>query len=199
MIKDFIKPFTRKSALLRMVVLMGVYLLFALPFSSMEFIPGLTNLRPVTALIPIFGIFFGPAGAWSYACGNLAYDALSGNLVISSIGGFIGNFLAVSVFWVLSSKFSKDDCVVGCLRSLLLFALASILASLVVSASVTFWVAFFLEGVDAWSVGLSIFANDLFFFCMPGIGLCILLSTEFNMEPYLPSDFNKSSQLKASA
>ena len=44
------------------LLLVFIYLVFALPFKAMNIIPGFTDVRPVSALAPIYGIFYGPLG-----------------------------------------------------------------------------------------------------------------------------------------
>jgi energy-coupling factor transport system substrate-specific component len=41
----------------------------------------------------VFGLLFGPAGAWGTAIGNLIGDIFGGTLGPGSIAGFVGNFL----------------------------------------------------------------------------------------------------------
>jgi energy-coupling factor transport system substrate-specific component len=74
------------------VLCAGIYMLFLLPSKSIPIIPGITEIRPATLFPVIFGLLFGPAGAWGSAIGNLGGD-LFGTLSAGSIFGFIGNFL----------------------------------------------------------------------------------------------------------
>lgn len=74
------------------VLCAGIYMLFLLPTKSIVIIPGITEIRPASLLPVIFGLLFGPAGAWGSAIGNLGGD-LFGTLSPGSIFGFIGNFL----------------------------------------------------------------------------------------------------------
>lgn len=74
------------------VLCAGIYMLFLLPFKAIPIIPGITEIRPATLLPILFGLLFGPAGAWGSAIGNLAGD-LFGTFSIGSIFGFIGNFI----------------------------------------------------------------------------------------------------------
>jgi hypothetical protein len=41
------------------LILLIVYLIVAIPFKVMSVIPGFTDIRPVTLLEPVYGIFFG--------------------------------------------------------------------------------------------------------------------------------------------
>jgi energy-coupling factor transport system substrate-specific component len=64
-----------------------------IPFKGVPLIPGYTELRPANVIPLVFGLLFGPAGAWGAAFGNLIGDFF-GTLGIGSFFGFWGNFLA---------------------------------------------------------------------------------------------------------
>jgi energy-coupling factor transport system substrate-specific component len=68
------------------------------------FVPGFTWLRPVNALAPLFGMFFGIPGCLGAAVGNLIADIVGGFFGVGSFGGFIGNFLIA----YLPYKFVRD-------------------------------------------------------------------------------------------
>ncbi len=74
------------------VLCAGIYMLFLLPTKAIAIIPGITEIRPATLLPVLFGLLFGPAGAWGSAIGNLCGDFF-GTLSPASIFGFVGNFL----------------------------------------------------------------------------------------------------------
>lgn len=74
------------------VLCAGIYMLFLLPSKSIPVIPGITEIRPASLFPVIFGLLFGPAGAWGSAIGNLGGD-LFGTLSAGSFFGFVGNFL----------------------------------------------------------------------------------------------------------
>jgi energy-coupling factor transport system substrate-specific component len=64
-----------------------------IPFKGIPIIPGITEIRPASAVPVAFGLLFGPAGAWGSAIGNLIGDFFGGTLSLGSIFGFFGNFL----------------------------------------------------------------------------------------------------------
>lgn len=64
-----------------------------IPFKGVPLIPGHTELRPANVIPLVFGLLFGPAGAWGAAFGNLIGDFF-GTLGVGSFFGFWGNFLA---------------------------------------------------------------------------------------------------------
>ena len=79
----------------QMVVLVAlsaaIYAAVLIPFKGFTIIPGFTEVRPANVFPFVFGLLFGPAGAWGAAIGNLIGDFF-GTLGIGSIAGFIGNF-----------------------------------------------------------------------------------------------------------
>ena len=79
----------------QMVVLVAltaaIYAATLIPTQFLPIIPGFTNIRPANVFPFVFGLLFGPAGAWGAAIGNLINDFF-GTLGLGSIGGFIGNF-----------------------------------------------------------------------------------------------------------
>ena len=61
--------------------------------TSFVLIPEVSEVRVCNVLACSFGIWFGPAGAWGCALGNLIGD-LGGSLTILSLPGFWGNFFS---------------------------------------------------------------------------------------------------------
>jgi energy-coupling factor transport system substrate-specific component len=81
----------------RMIILVAlsaaIYAAFLIVFKGgIPIVPGITEVRPANVFPPIFGLMFGPAGAWGAAIGNLIGDLFGGTLGIGSIFGFFGNF-----------------------------------------------------------------------------------------------------------
>jgi energy-coupling factor transport system substrate-specific component len=79
----------------QMVVLVAlsaaIYAAVLIPFKGFTIVPGFTEVRPANVFPFVFGLLFGPAGAWGAAIGNLIGDFF-GTLGLGSIFGFIGNF-----------------------------------------------------------------------------------------------------------
>ena len=90
--KEIIRMWKYGTMVALTVLCAGIYMLFLLPSKSIPIIPGITEIRPATLFPVIFGLLFGPAGAWGSAIGNLCGDFF-GTLSIGSVFGFIGNFL----------------------------------------------------------------------------------------------------------
>jgi energy-coupling factor transport system substrate-specific component len=92
----------------KMVVLTAltaaVYAAVMIPFKIATIIPGFTEIRPAVAIPIVFGLFFGPAGAWGAAMGNIIGDIFGGMLTIISVFGFVGNFFLGFLGYKLSEK-----------------------------------------------------------------------------------------------
>ena len=81
----------------RMIVLVAlsaaIYAAVLIPFKGgIVLIPGITEFRPANVFPVIFGLMFGPAGAWGAAIGNAIGDVFGGTLGWGSLFGFFGNF-----------------------------------------------------------------------------------------------------------
>ncbi len=61
--------------------------------TAIPLIPGITEVRVANIFPMVFGMLFGPAGAWGTATGNLIGDIFGGTLSPTSLAGFVGNFL----------------------------------------------------------------------------------------------------------
>ncbi len=96
----------------KMVVLVAlsaaIYAALLIPFKALVLVPGITEIRPASALPIVLGLLFGPAGAWGAAIGNLIGDFF-GTLSIGSIFGFIGNFFFAYVPYKLWNKLGMID------------------------------------------------------------------------------------------
>jgi energy-coupling factor transport system substrate-specific component len=72
----------------------AIYAAVLIPFKGgIPIIPGITEVRPANVFPTVFGLMFGPAGAWGSAIGNGLGDLLGGTITWGSVAGFIGNFL----------------------------------------------------------------------------------------------------------
>jgi energy-coupling factor transport system substrate-specific component len=91
----------------------AIYAAVLIPFKGgIPLIPGITEVRPANVFPVIFGLMFGPAGAWGAAIGNTIGDLFGGSLGWGSIFGFIGNFYLGFVaykLWGALGLVPKDD------------------------------------------------------------------------------------------
>src|ERR671938_1827171 len=96
----------------QMVVLVAlsaaIYAAVLIPFKGFPLVPGYIELRPANAFPIVFGLLFGPAGAWGAAVGNLIGDFF-GTLSLGSIGGFVGNFFLALLPYKMWSLFFRNQ------------------------------------------------------------------------------------------
>jgi energy-coupling factor transport system substrate-specific component len=130
-----------------MVVLVAlsaaIYAAVLIPFKGFPLVPGYIELRPANAFPIVFGLLFGPAGAWGAAIGNLIGDFF-GTLSLGSLGGFVGNFfLALLPYKMWSVFFRRDENMeenVDSAKKFGVYILLVILASTVCAVIIAWWV-----------------------------------------------------------
>ena len=176
----------RLSPVLRLLALVAVYLVVALPFKVMNLIPGFSDVRPVTALGPVYAVFYGPLGCLATACGNLAADALDSALRWSSIAGFVANFLGPLLVWLYWTRLSRTPFALRTLPDLARHSLVVAAMALLETVIITPAVAFFYPSVDAAFFALTVFLNTTGFPLFLGIPLAILLQEEIGFVPLPP-------------
>src|SRR5919199_2213760 len=132
----------------QMVVLVAlsaaIYAAVLIPFKGFPIIPGAVELRPANVFPVVFGLLFGPAGAWGAAIGNLIGDFF-GTLSPGSIGGFVGNFfLALLPYKLWSAYFRRDEEMepnVHSGKKLAVYIAVAAVASMACAVIIAWWVA----------------------------------------------------------
>lgn len=130
----------------QMVVLVAlsaaIYAAVLIPFKGFAIIPGFTEIRPANVFPFVFGLLFGPAGAWGAAIGNLIGDFF-GTLGIGSIFGFVGNFflgfIPYKMWGVFFRRGENMEPTVNTGKKLAVYVVVSILASAICAV----WIAWF--------------------------------------------------------
>jgi len=80
--------------------------------TAVPLIPGITEVRVANIFPMVFGMLFGPAGAWGTGIGNLIGDIFGGTLSPISVAGFMGNFLLGYLpyaMWTTFAPFAKKS------------------------------------------------------------------------------------------
>lgn len=176
----------RPSPFLRFFALVAVYLVAAVPFRAMALITGFTDVRPVTALAPVYAVFYGPLGCLAVGFGNLATDAVAGYLRWTSIAGCIGNFLGPLAVWFYWTRLSRTPFALRTFRDLFRHVLAVTAMALVETVVIAPAVALVYPDVDAAFFALTVFLNTTGFPVFLGIPLAILLQEELGFTPLPP-------------
>ncbi|RJP22764.1 MAG: QueT transporter family protein [Candidatus Abyssobacteria bacterium SURF_5] len=170
----------------KMVVLVAVsaafYAALTIPLKGIPIIPGYTELRPGAVVPVVFGLLFGPAGAWGAAFGNVIGDFF-GTFGIGTIFGFFGNFfygfLAYKVWTHMGLAQSADDLQINSWKKVVNFGLVVVLSSLACGLII----AWGLEGaklVPFLPVGPIISVNNMIACLILGIPLLGLLHARLN-------------------
>jgi energy-coupling factor transport system substrate-specific component len=136
------------------VLTAGIFAAILIPFKGIPLIPGVTELRPANVIPVVFGLLFGPAGAWGAAFGNLIGDFF-GTLGIGSFFGFWGNFLA----GYLAYKMWRDRPLSQIKRHLPLFIGAAVLGACACALVVGFGVETF-KLLPFSIIGVAVFVNN---------------------------------------
>jgi energy-coupling factor transport system substrate-specific component len=122
----------------------AIYAAVLIPFKGFPIVPGYIELRPANAFPIVFGLLFGPAGAWGAAIGNTIGDFVGGTLTVGSVGGFVGNFfLALLPYKMWSVFFRRDENMeenVDSAKKFGVFILLVILGSTVCAVIIAWWV-----------------------------------------------------------
>lgn len=91
--KEVVKMWGNTRMIILTALSAAIYAAFLIMFKGgIVLVPGITEIRPANVFPPVFGLLFGPAGAWGAAIGNLIGDIFGGTMGIGSIFGFFGNF-----------------------------------------------------------------------------------------------------------
>ena len=135
----------RHTQLVVLVALsVAIYAAVLIPFKGFPIVPGYIELRPANAFPVVFGLLFGPAGAWGAAIGNLIGDFF-GTLTLGSVGGFVGNFfLAYLPYKMWGAYFRSDENIetnVDSGKKFGVYILVTILASVVCALIISWLVA----------------------------------------------------------
>ena len=175
--------------------LLLIYLAIALPFKTLDLLPGFANIRPNSALIPIYGYLFGPIGALINGMGNFFYDILTGSFSKGSPAGAAANFI-VPLFMCFVWKHCVGERF--CLKTLrhlywytLIAAMAAVLKAIIITPAVLY---FYLE-VSGPSFFQIVVITEITFYLMPGAAILIWLQCFYGFKGYEPAESFKTDSL----
>lgn len=165
--------------------LLGIYLLVALPFKALDILPDLANIRPNSAFIPIYGLLFGPVGAWTNALGNCLYDLLTGSFTKSTIAGNIANFCVPLLMYKLWQRLVGGRFKLADSRDLALYIVISATGAVAKALIITPAVMFFHPTVSGAAFAKAVVATEITFYLAPGIAILLVLQTIYGCKGYL--------------
>jgi energy-coupling factor transport system substrate-specific component len=101
-VKEVISMWRHTRMIILVALSAAIYAAVLIPFKGgIPLIPGVTEIRPANVFPAIFGLMFGPAGAWGSAIGNFIGDLFGGTIGWGSIFGAIGNFFKALIMYKL--------------------------------------------------------------------------------------------------
>jgi energy-coupling factor transport system substrate-specific component len=159
-------------------------------------IPGHTEFRVVSVFNVIFGLLFGPAGAWGCAIGNLIGDFF-GTLSLGSIGGFVGNFFFTYVpYLVWKSLLKKEEYEpkIDSFKKVVVYVIAVILGATVEATIINFWVSGVLGLTPFKILGPGVFLNNPVSPLILGIPLLLLFYPRLKKWQMVWTDEEESNQ-----
>lgn len=165
------------------IMLLAAYLVISLPFKVLSIIPGFTDARPVTMLMPVYGIFFGLPGCFAFAVGNLISDIASDSLRWSSIAGFIGNFANPFLMYLFWTQLRKKPFSLRKKRVVAGFILSIVVCGLIQSLIISPAVSLLYPEVDIMLFAITVVANTTLFPIGFAIPFIILIQEELDFVP----------------
>ena len=148
----------------QMVVLVAlsaaIYAAVLIPFKGIPLVPGFIEIRPANVFPVVFGLLFGPAGAWGAAIGNLIGDFF-GSLSLGSIAGFVGNFFLALLPYKMWGSFFRNQNMetnVNSGKKFGVYVAVAFLASVVCAVIISWFVA--LLGLVPFTVALPLITSN---------------------------------------
>ena len=194
--KEILKPFTKKEWLFRILFVGVLFVVVAAPFKSiLSLVPGMTEVRPANMIPVVFGIMWGPAGAWGIAIANAITDIISGSGFHIWFPGFLINFFYAYLPYKMwySMDFGRGYVEKPRLRSvndILRFIFIVFIDSLITTVLLS--MLFEYLGFQTYgSSGLLLFFNNFDFAVVLGIPVLLLWSSRRKAVFWVPDGSEK--------
>ncbi len=194
--KEIFLPFTKKEWLFRMVFVGVLFVVVAAPFKSiLTLVPGMTEVRPANMIPVVFGLIWGPAGAWGIAVANAITDVISGSGFNVWFPGFLINFfyayLPYKMWYSLDlGRKTVDKPNLKSVSDIVRFIIIVFVDSLVTTVLLS--VLFEYLGFQTYgSSGLLLFFNNFDFAVVLGIPVILLIGSRKNAVFWIPEGIER--------
>lgn len=187
-----------KKSLKRMLISGIVFLAVATPFRMLfSLIPGVTEVRPANTLPVVFGILWGPAGAWGTAIANTCSDIFTAHASFRLWGpGFIINFFYSYLPYKLwYSSRDKDDQVMAPTLESVAQIIKYIYVCFLDSMVVTVCLGLLFEALGFQSFKDSVillFFNNFDFAVVLGVPMILLMTNLRFIDIWEPANYTDS-------
>lgn len=189
-----------KGSLKRMAVSGILFLVVAAPFRALfNLIPGVTEVRPANVLPVVFGILWGPAGAWGTAIANACSDILASHSPMKVwLPGFVINFFYSYLPYRLWYGSQNKD---GSVKAPSLESVGQVIKYIYIcfldSVVITACLGFLFEALGFQEFKDSVvllFFNNFDFAIVLGVPMILLMTSRKNMKLWMPADGQKAGQ-----
>ncbi len=157
-------------------IILGAFLILGISFKVMVLVEGLTEVRPVNAIPPVAGLLCGPVGAMACGIGNLIAD-MAGTFSISSVLGFIGNFMAAWIPYRLWHFFSEERPNLHSGKNIFHYCLICLSGAMTVAWILSFGL-YLLQGIWIRQIYTYVFFNNIGFSIGLGMPVLIMLTSD---------------------
>lgn len=189
--KEIFIPFMKKEWLLRMFFVGVIFIAVAVPFKILfSLVPGMTEVRPANTIPVVFGLLWGPAGAWGIAIANAITDIITGSSFKVWVPGLIINFFYAWLpykFWYCFdfNKKGVEEPRLRSVKDILKFIFIVFLSSLVTTMLLS--LLFEILGFQNYGAsGLLLFFNNFDFAVVLGIPLTLILTSRSKAVFWIP-------------
>ncbi len=192
--KELLTVWTDKKGLRHIAISFVLFLLLASPFKALfTLIPGVTEIRPANALPVIFGLLWGPAGAWGTALANMFSDIVVSHSPFRVwFPGFLINFffsyLPYRLWYSMPEKNGKVlPPSLSSVRQIIRYIYIVLLDSLVITTALG--LLFEALGFQAFGDSVTLlFFNNFDFAIILGVPAILLLTNTRAMTVWMPEE-----------
>lgn len=185
---------TIKSKSIILIICAIIFILVAVPFRYFFPILQITEVRPASALPPVFGMMFGPWGALGAALGNLITDILVGYppevFLIGFVAQFLYGYIPYKLWYTLGISKESTKPRINTVENLIKFVVIIFITSTMMSVLL----GIFLEAVNVANMAsqstLVFEFNNFDFSLIIGI-LIITIANFYNIKMYQPKKSKK--------
>ena len=156
----------------------AIFLIVTMPFRELFRVMAITEMRPASALPPVFGLMLGIPGALGCAIGNLAADIISGYSPIICVLGFAAQFTYGVIPLFIWKYIRKNETVftLGNVKNVIRY-IAVILVNSLIMAGILGGIMQAVGISSLFSMAtLMIFFNNFIFCMVLGIPLVVIMA-----------------------
>jgi hypothetical protein len=166
-----------------------------MPFRELFKVIEVTEMRPVSALPPVFGLLFGVPGALGCAAGNLAADLLSGITPLLSIIGFLPQLIYGIIpilIWKAFNRYEKSPVFrLHNVKNIMIYIVIILIDSAIIAVMLGLLTQSFGISPFLSTSTLMMFLNNLVFCMVLGIPIIIFVTMKRLRDSHMSISLNE--------